>query len=71
MENKYKKIILMIFLLLLIITLMFFYFQKKDLNSNQTNPCSLDVSSLNVLEGTYYSVDDFVNNVSTNVRFLF
>ena len=71
MENKYKKIILMIFLLLLIITLMFFYFQKKDLNSNQTNPCSLDVSSLNVLEGTYYSVDDFVNNVSTKCKVSF
>ena len=71
MENKYKKIILMVFLLLLIITLMFFYFQKKDLNSNQTNPCSLDVSSLNVLEGTYYSVDDFVNNVSTKCKVSF
>lgn len=71
MENKYKKIILMVFSLLLIITLMFFYFQKKDLNSNQTNPCSLDVSSLNVLEGTYYSVDDFVNNVSTKCKVSF
>lgn len=71
MENKYKKIILMVFLILLIITLMFFYFQKKDLNSNQTNPCSLDVSSLNVLEGTYYSVDDFVNNVSTKCKVSF
>ena len=71
MENKYKKIISMVFLILLIITLMFFYFQKKDLNSNQTNPCSLDVSSLNVLEGTYYSVDDFVNNVSTKCKVSF
>lgn len=71
MENKYKKIILMVFLILLIITLMFFYFQKKDLNSNQTNPCSLDVSSLNILEGTYYSVDDFVNNVSTKCKVSF
>ena len=71
MENKYKKIILMVFLILLIITLMFFYFQKKDLNSNQTNPCSLDVSSLNVLEGTHYSVDDFVNNVSTKCKVSF
>ena len=71
MENKYKKIISMVFLILLIITLMFFYFQKKDLNSNQTNPCSLDVSSLNVLAGTYYSVDDFVNNVSTKCKVSF
>lgn len=71
MENKYKKIISMVFLILLIITLMFFYFQKKDLNSNQTNPCSLDVSSLNVLEGTHYAVDDFVNNVSTKCKVSF
>ena len=71
MENKYKKIILLVFLILLIITLMFFYFQKKDLNSNQTNPCSLDVSSLNVLEGTHYAVDDFVNNVSTKCKVSF
>lgn len=71
MENKYKKIISMVFLILLIITLMFFYFQKKNLNSNQTNPCSLDVSSLNVLEGTHYAVDDFVNNVSTKCKVSF
>lgn len=71
MENTYKKIILVVILLLLIISLMVFYFYKKTLTGSQNNRCTLDVSSLNILYGSYYAIEDFVNNVSDNCTLFF
>ena len=71
MENKYEKIIVIVILLLLIISLMVFYFYKRTLASSQNNRCALDVSSLNILYGSYYEIEDFVNNVSDNCTLSF